>query len=166
LCHTAAQFLPQRVPRDRHFAEGSFSNQSEPHSRVPWPGGASPVATLSTRRARLMSSEMFVPAKSMPATFIPVPVVSVAVLAPQSTECSVDARECFYRSNHFREVTIRLWRQEGQGRPDLAPPGLAGRTFFFGSKNLPDLSGSTPPLTGYLRSVKPGLRPPSPLPRS
>src|SRR5437762_6737589 len=53
-----------------------------------------------------------------------------------------------------------------QGRPDSAPPGLADRTFFFGSRNLPDLSGSTPRLAGYLRRVIPGLRPPSPPPGS
>src|SRR5262245_6858905 len=53
---------------------------------------------------------------------------------------------------YFSEGTVR------QGRPDSEHPDPADQTFFFGSTNLPRLSGSTPRSAGYLRPVKPERR--------
>src|SRR5437016_2902279 len=53
---------------------------------------------------------------------------------------------------YFSEGTVR------QGRPDSELPGPVDRTFFFGNRNLPYLSGPTPRLAGYLRRARLGLR--------
>src|SRR5438552_10976749 len=45
-----------------------------------------------------------------------------------------------------------------QGRPDSVPPGLADRTSFFGSRNLPYFSEAIQRRAGYLREDRPDRR--------
>ena len=118
------------LPRDDYFPENRqvpFSPE-QTRSETPDSEGAR-RRTLSTSRelihswetrssstiARFVSSEMLVSGKSMPASFIPVPVVRTRALASRWAERSADAREFFNRSTHFWKAIVLLSRHGASG---------------------------------------------------